>query len=57
VVLRSEALRERLAKLEEIVTRLGEIGHVPFEDFRNDYRHAWLAERGLQFGAQIMGRR
>jgi len=43
-----------LAKLEEIVTRLGEIGRVSFEEFRNDYRHAWLAERGLQLGAQII---
>jgi uncharacterized protein YutE (UPF0331/DUF86 family) len=54
VVLRLEALRERLAKLEEIVTRLGEIGRVSLEEFRNDYRHAWLAERGLQLGAQII---
>jgi uncharacterized protein YutE (UPF0331/DUF86 family) len=54
VVLRLEALRDRLAKLEEIVTRLGEIGHVDFEEFRNDYRHAWLAERGLQLGAQVI---
>jgi len=54
VVLRIEALRERLAKLEEVVTRLREVARVGREDFERDYRHAWLAERGLELGAQAI---
>jgi uncharacterized protein YutE (UPF0331/DUF86 family) len=54
VVLRLEALRERLTKLEEVVTRLTDVARVSREDFRRDYRHAWLAERGLELGAQAV---
>jgi hypothetical protein len=48
VVLRIEALRERLAKLEEVVSRLRELPVVSREEFGRDYRHQWLAERGLE---------
>lgn len=40
MVLRVEALRERLAKLEEVVTRLREIAGVSAETFARDYRQA-----------------
>jgi len=52
VVLRVEALRERLAKLEEVVSRLREVAAVTREVFFRDYRHQWLAERGLELAAQ-----
>jgi uncharacterized protein YutE (UPF0331/DUF86 family) len=54
VVLRVEAVRERLAKLEETVGRLSEVARVGREEFRRDYRHAWLAERGLELGTQAL---
>ena len=54
MVLRLDALRERLAKLEEVTTRLREIATVTAEEFERDYRHAWLAERGLELGAQAV---
>ena len=52
MVLRVEALRERLAKLEEVVDRLREIAVVDRDDFLRDYRSQWLAERGLELAAQ-----
>jgi hypothetical protein len=46
VVLRVEALRERLAKLEDVVSRLREVAAVTRDDFLGDYRRQWLAELG-----------
>jgi uncharacterized protein YutE (UPF0331/DUF86 family) len=54
VVLRVEALRERLAKLEEVVSRLGEVAAVTRDDFFRDYQRQWLAERGLELAAQAI---
>jgi uncharacterized protein YutE (UPF0331/DUF86 family) len=54
VVLRLEALHERLARLEEIVGRLSEVAAVDRDDFLRDYRRQWLAERGLELGAQAV---
>ncbi|HLK12294.1 MAG TPA: DUF86 domain-containing protein [Candidatus Binatia bacterium] len=54
MVLRVEALRERLAKLEEVVSRLREVAGVTREDFLRDYRRQWLAERGLELAAQAV---
>ena len=54
MVLRIEALRERLAKLEEVVSRLSELARVSREEFERDYRQQWLAERGLELAAQAV---
>jgi uncharacterized protein YutE (UPF0331/DUF86 family) len=54
VVLRVEALRERLAKLEEVVSRLREVAVVTREDFFREYQRQWLAERGLELAAQAV---
>jgi len=54
VVLRVEALRERLAKLEEVVSRLREVAAVTRDDFLQDYRRQWLVERGLELAAQAV---
>jgi len=54
VVLRVEALRERLAKLEEVIARLGEVAAVTRDDFTRDFRRQWLAERGLELAAQAV---
>jgi len=53
-VLRVEALRERLAKLEEVTSRLRELGAVDRVEFLRDYRQQWLAERGLELAAQAV---
>lgn len=54
MVLRVEALRERLAKLEEVIGRLREVAAVDRDDFLRDYRRQWLAERGLELAAQAV---
>jgi hypothetical protein len=48
VVLRVEALRERLAKLEEVVGRLRDIAVVNRDEFLRSYQQQWVAERGLE---------
>lgn len=51
MVLRPEALRERLLKLEEVISRLEQIAQ---RDPSSDFRDAWAGERGLQLGAEII---
>ena len=51
MVLRPDAVRERLVKLEEVISRLKEIEP---RALREDFRHAWAAERGLQLAAEII---
>jgi uncharacterized protein YutE (UPF0331/DUF86 family) len=53
VVLRPEAIRERLKKLEDVIARLGDLGSSERLDLVGDYRDAWTAERGLQLAAEI----
>jgi len=53
-VLRVEALRERLARLEEVIGRLRELATVSRAEFLRDYRQQWLAERGLELAAQAV---
>jgi uncharacterized protein YutE (UPF0331/DUF86 family) len=53
VVLRPDAVRARLLKLEEIISRLEELrrsGAPP----RDDFRAEWVTERGLQLGAEVL---
>jgi len=52
LVLRPEAVRERLLRLEEVLSRLQELQREGV-DPRGDFRQAWLAERGLQLAAEI----
>lgn len=54
MVLRPEALRERLLKLEEVISRLEEIGRIEPAALRLNFRDAWIAERGLQVGAEAV---
>ncbi|HVO23773.1 MAG TPA: DUF86 domain-containing protein [Candidatus Margulisiibacteriota bacterium] len=54
MVLRPEALRERLLKLEEIISRLQETGQTSRNTLRLSFRDAWVAERGLQLGAEVL---
>lgn len=52
MVLRAEDVRERLLRLEEVLSRLDEL-RCEGIDPRGDFRQAWLAERGLQLAAEI----
>jgi len=54
VVLRLEAIRDRLAKLEEVISRLETLRDIEREAFKSDFRNMWLAERGLELGAQAI---
>jgi uncharacterized protein YutE (UPF0331/DUF86 family) len=54
MVLRPEALRERLLKLEEIISRLQDAGQTDRAALRVNFRDAWVAERGLQLGAEVI---
>lgn len=54
MVLKPEAVRGRLLKLEEVISRLEEIGPQSAERLRRSFRDAWTAERGLQLGAETI---
>lgn len=54
MVLRPEAVRERLLRLEEVVSRLEELGGLGADVLRAAFRDAWAVERGLQLGAEIV---
>ncbi len=53
MVLRPEAIRERLLRLEEVVSRLEELGRPDPLAPRGGFRDTWAAERGLQLAAEI----
>lgn len=53
MVLRPEAVRERLLRLEEVLSNL-EALRAEGLDPRGGFRQAWLAERGLQLAAEIV---
>ena len=54
MVLRPEAVRQRLLRLEEVVSRLDELKDLDVEALRGSVRDAWAAERGLQLAAEIV---
>ena len=54
MVLRPEAIRQRLLKLEEVISRLEELTRAGSGALRYSFRDAWAAERGLQLGAEII---
>lgn len=54
MVLRPDAVRERLLKLEEVVSNLEAVGSLDARALRQSFRNAWLAERGLQVGAEAV---
>src|SRR2546427_12684636 len=54
MVLRPEAVRERLLRLEEVISRLEELRRLDARALREGFRDAWARERGLQLGAEII---
>ena len=53
MVLRPDALRGRLLKLEEVISGLEEIAAAE-SNRRSEQRDQWALERGLQLGAEIV---
>jgi uncharacterized protein YutE (UPF0331/DUF86 family) len=54
VTLRPEVVRERLRKLRSALRNLEDICRVEKKEFLSDYRHQWLAERGLLLAAEAV---
>jgi uncharacterized protein YutE (UPF0331/DUF86 family) len=54
LVLRPEAIRERLLKLEEVISRIEELCPPDPKALREDFQYAWAAERGLQLAAEVV---
>ena len=54
MVLRAEAVRARLLKLEEVISHLESLGNLDGNALARDFRDAWIAERGLQLAAEIV---
>ncbi|HRC86789.1 MAG TPA: DUF86 domain-containing protein [Thermoanaerobaculia bacterium] len=54
MVLKVESIRARLAKLEEIATRLRELKTSKAHSDRAPYVEDWAAERGLHLGAELI---
>jgi uncharacterized protein YutE (UPF0331/DUF86 family) len=50
VVLRAEAVRERLRKLEEVISGLESLASRPPSNLRDE----WATERGLQLAAELL---
>lgn len=53
MVLRAEAVREGLLRLEEVITGLAELAQGDPRALRGGLRDAWAVERGLQLAAEI----
>lgn len=51
MVLKPEAVRARLLKLEEVISRLEELQSA---DPAGDFRDAWAVERGLQLASEVV---
>jgi uncharacterized protein YutE (UPF0331/DUF86 family) len=47
-------VRERLARLEEVVSHLADLRQLDREQVRRSIRDRWAIERGLQMGAEIV---
>lgn len=54
MVFRADGVRERLLKLEEVIARLVEVGTARPTGATDDFRAEWVAERGLQLGAELV---
>ena len=54
MVLRPESVRERLLKLEEIISGLQTLAPRSGAPSFSDRREEWAAERGLQLGAEVL---
>jgi len=54
MILRREAVEERLKELDEILQELGKYRGVTWETFRADLSQRWIVERGLIAAASVI---
>lgn len=54
MVLRTDAVKARLQRLEEVVTELRELAKLDRGALRGSLRSMWAVERGLQLGIEIL---
>jgi uncharacterized protein YutE (UPF0331/DUF86 family) len=54
MALRTESVRARLLKLEEVIEHLLALRRVPEPEIERDFRNRWALERGLQLGAEAL---
>jgi uncharacterized protein YutE (UPF0331/DUF86 family) len=54
LVLKPEAVRQRLLRLEDVISRLVELGRLDAAGLRENFRDAWAVERGLQLASEIV---
>ncbi|MEW6232652.1 MAG: HepT-like ribonuclease domain-containing protein [Chloroflexota bacterium] len=54
MVLRREAIEERLKELDEILQELGKYRDITWEVFRADLSQRWIIERGLIAAASVI---
>lgn len=54
MVLKPEAVRERLLRLEDVISRVEELGRLDASHLRDNFRDAWAVERGLQLASEIV---
>jgi uncharacterized protein YutE (UPF0331/DUF86 family) len=54
MVLRTEAVRARLLKVEEVIGHLLTLRELSQAEVEGDFRNGWALERGLQLGAEAL---
>lgn len=54
MVLRVDAVQERLLRLEEVVSELNDLANLGSDALRGTLRNMWAVERGLHLGAEIL---
>ncbi len=54
MVLRQEAIYERIKKLREILGNLEDVKEIPEDELTSSYKYYWLAERGLQLATETI---
>ena len=55
MVIKKETVRERLKRLEEVITRLESCRGQPLDEFRDDVNRQWVVERGFILAAECVG--
>jgi len=52
--MQNEVIQNKLARIEEYITKLDEILHDEFEEYEKDWKAQMIAERGLQILVEII---
>lgn len=54
MVLKKEAVMQRLKELDTVIQELGKYENIEPESLKNDLSQRWVIERGLEAGAQLI---